>query len=208
MTKPFRFAVEHYLALPLGALAALAWANCQPESYFTFAHTLSFAVSNVGMTVFVALVTKEVVEATTPGGPLHTWRRVTLPVVGALGGILGSALCYIAYLRLGDESSVLARGWPIPCATDIAVSYFIARSICPRHPAVPFLLLLALASDAIGLVIVALRYPVADVHAGNLALVAAAIGGAIALRRYRITNPWPYVLGCGALAWWLRPPPS
>ena len=36
------FLTEHYLLLPIGAVAALLWANTWPESYFTFAHALAF----------------------------------------------------------------------------------------------------------------------------------------------------------------------
>jgi hypothetical protein len=61
MTRPVRFAIDHYLALPIGAAAALVWANSRPESYFQFAHALAFAVNGVGMAFFLALVTKEVV---------------------------------------------------------------------------------------------------------------------------------------------------
>ena len=45
---------------------------------------------------------------------------------------------------------MLAIGWPVTFATDIAVSYFIARIIFRPHPAIPFLLLLAIASDVLG----------------------------------------------------------
>ncbi len=200
MTRGIRFAVDHYLVLPLGAVVALVWANTRPESYFEFSQALSFAVNDVGMVLFFALVTKEVVEATVPGGALHTWRRVMLGVVAAAGGIVGSVLVYLAYLRLGDESSVLARGWPIACATDIAFSYCIARSIC-RQPAIPFLLLLGIASDVLGIVIVELRYPIADVHVGGIALVAVAIWFASVLRRCDVKNYWPYLLVCGPLSW-------
>ena len=50
----------------------------------------------------------------------------------------------------------LMPGWAIPCATDIAFSYLAARFIFPRsHPAIPFLLLLAIADDALGLILLA-----------------------------------------------------
>ena len=39
------------------------------------------------------------------------------------------------------------------CAIDIPGSYVIARMIFGRHPAVPFLLLLAISADAIGLAV-------------------------------------------------------
>jgi Na+:H+ antiporter, NhaA family len=201
MTRAIRFAADHYLALPLGTMAALVWANSGPESYFAFAHALSFAVNDVAMVFFFALVTEEIIEATVPGGALHTWRRIALPVAGAVGGVLGSAFVYLAYLRMGDESSVLARGWPIPCAADIAFGYFVARSICRRHPAIPFFLLLGIAGDALGIVIVELRYPIADGHVGGMLLLAAAIGVAIGLRSLRVKNFWPYVLAGGALSW-------
>ena len=47
MTKALRFIADRYLVLPLGAVAALAWANSTPESYFAFAHRWSFAVNDV-----------------------------------------------------------------------------------------------------------------------------------------------------------------
>lgn len=197
-----RYAADHYLALPTGALVALAWANIRPESYFTCAHALSFAVNQVAMVFFFALATGEVVEATLPGGALHTWRRAALPVVGAVGGIGGSVLAYVLYLRMGDESSVLMRGWPIPCAADLAFGYSIARSICRRHPAIPFFLLLGIASDILGLVIVELRYPMADGQPAAVLLVAAAIASAAGLRLCRVRNMWPHVLIGGALSWW------
>jgi NhaA family Na+:H+ antiporter len=200
--RALRFAVDHYLTLPLGALAALAWANGRPESYFAFAHAWSFAVNDVAMVFFFALVTEEIIEATVPGGALHTWRRVALPVVGAVGGILGSALVYLAYLRSGDELSVLGRGWPIPGAVDLAFAYVIARSIWRRHPAIPFFLLIGIATNALGMLIVELKYPVADRHVLGPVFIAAAIGIAAALRRARVKNFWPYVLLSGYCSWW------
>jgi NhaA family Na+:H+ antiporter len=189
------------MIVALGALLAVVWANAYAESYFRFARGLSFVVNDVGMTFFFAMVTKEVVEATVPGGALHTWRRVMLPVVAAVGGMLGAILAYVAFLQFGDEASVLARGWPIACATDIAFSYFIARTIGKRYPAIPFLLLLGITVDALALLIVEVQFPIADVHVGGAALVALAIGVSVALRRYRVRSFWPYLLTGGVASW-------
>jgi NhaA family Na+:H+ antiporter len=200
--RAVRFAADRYLALPAGALIALAWANSRPESYFAWAHALSFPVNDVAMVFFFALVTGEIIEATAPGGALHTWRRAVLPVVGAVGGIAGSALAYVGYLRMGDESSVLIGGWPIPCAADLAFGYFIVRNICRRHPAIPFFLLLGIASDILGLVIVELRYPTSDHQPAGALLIAGAIAAAMGLRHCRVIKVWPYILIGGALSWW------
>jgi hypothetical protein len=70
-----RTAFDRFLLLPLGALIALIWANTAAESYFIFAHRLSFAVNEIGMAFFFALMAQEVAEAVMPGGALHTWRR-------------------------------------------------------------------------------------------------------------------------------------
>lgn len=200
MTRTIRLLVKHYLVLPLGALVALAWANSSPESYFRFAHTLSFVINDVGMALFFALVTKEVIEAAAPGGALHTWRRVTPGVVAAAGGTAGAVIAYLGYLQLGDEWATLSQGWPVVCATDIVFCYFIGRSVC-RRSAIPFLLLVAIASDVIGLIIVELRCPVADLHLEGLALVVVAIATAIVLRACDVRSYWPYMLIAGPLSW-------
>ena len=62
-----QFALEHLLLLPLGVAIALAWANLAAESYFRFSYAAAFAVNDVAMVFFFAVMTKEVVEATAPG---------------------------------------------------------------------------------------------------------------------------------------------
>jgi Na+:H+ antiporter, NhaA family len=185
----------------IGACLAILWANTYAESYFRFAHALFFATNDIGMAFFFAMVTKEVVEATLPGGDLHTWRRAALPMVAAVGGVLGAVLAYAAYLQFGDEASVLGRGWPTACASDIVVGYLVAGIIGKRYHAIPFLLLLTVAIDALSLVIVEVRSSVADIHSGGFVLVALGIGAAFALRRRRVKSFWPYVLMGGGASW-------
>ena len=98
---------------------------------------------------------------------------------------------------------MLEGGWVAACAIDIPGSYIIARLIFGRHPAVPFLLLLAISADAIGLACVAVLQPVGDAHpAIGLGLMAVAIGAAAALRHRGVKNFWLYLLGPGTLSWW------
>jgi Na+:H+ antiporter, NhaA family len=70
------------------------------------------------------------------------------------------------------------------------------------HPAVPFLLLLAIADDAMGLIILAVFYPSGAISLGSLTvLMTAAILLAIWLRRRHTHSFWPYVIGAGSLSW-------
>ena len=157
------FILEYLLALPVGCAAALAWANTGPESYYRFAQATAFAVNDIGMVFFFALITKEVAEATLPGGALHPWRRAALPVVAAIGSVIVSIAIYLAVSHYFGEH-MLEDGWVAACAIDIPGTYVVARLIFGRHPAVPFLLLLAIAADGIGLAAVAVLHPVGDAH--------------------------------------------
>jgi len=194
--------IERSLLLIAGTIAALAWANAAPASYAAFAHRVHFAVNDIAMVFFFALATKEIVEATHPGGALASWREAAVPLFAAAGGMLVPALMYTGAVA-ALAAPELHRGWAIPCATDIAFSYMTARLIFPpRHPAIPFLLLLAVADDALGLIILAIFYPAGEVRLVTFALLLApAVAIAWALRRRRVESFWPYVLAGGGLSW-------
>src|SRR4029079_2628000 len=195
------FVSDYLLALPTGCGVALIWANTLPDSYYRFAHATSFWVNDVGMVFFLALITKEVAEATLPGGALHPWRRAALPVAAAAGGVIVSIACSLAFTHYVGEH-MLEDGWVAACAIDIPGSYIIARLIFARHPAVPFLLLLAISADAIGLACVAVIHPVGDAHPViGLGLMAVAIGSAAGLRRGGVKNFWLYLVGPGTFSW-------
>jgi NhaA family Na+:H+ antiporter len=191
---------DRFLLLPIGAVIALVWANTAPEGYFTFANRASFVVNEVGMAFFFALLAQEVMEAVMPGGVLHSWRRWTLPVVAAGGGIAGAVGLYLGYVALSSEGS-LFPAWPIACAVDAVVAYYVVRLIMPRSAAVPFVLLLAIVTDIVGMLIVAPRHLVIHVRAGGAALIVVALLAAAILRRFRIRAFWPYLLLCGAISW-------
>jgi len=194
--------LDRSLPLVAGAVAALVWAHVGPVSYGHFAHALHFAVNNIGMVFFFGLATKEIVESTLPGGSLASPKAAAVPVLAAAAGMIVPAGIYWAgAVAFGHPE--LVRGWAIPCATDIAFSYLVARLIFPeRHPAIPFLLLLAVADDALGLLVLAVFYPTgATSPLLFVLLMLPAMAIAWGLRRRRVHSFWPYVLAAGPFSW-------
>jgi NhaA family Na+:H+ antiporter len=196
------YVLDNYLLLVIGTVVALVWANSDHASYERLAHALHFPVNEIGMVFFFALATKEIFEATLPGGALGTAREAAVPVLAAAGGMAFPAGLYAFQVALTGHTE-LQRGWAIPCATDIAFSYMAARMIFPKgHPAIPFLLLLAIADDAFGLVLLAVFYPQGDLSLLKLTgLMIPAVGIAFLLRQRRVRNFWAYALLGGGLSW-------
>ena len=188
--------------LVVGTVLALVWCNLDRDSYYGFAHAIHFLVNDIGMVFFFALAAKEVAEATAPGGSLHSPRRAAMPLAAAVGGMVGPALIFVALTIVMDRPD-LERGWAIPCATDIAFSYLAARVVFgAKHPAIPFLLLLAIADDALGLLIIAAFYPTGDFRPiAFLVFLAAGMLVAWWLRRRGTTSFWPYLGTAGVLSW-------
>ena len=207
--------------LLLGAVAGLVWANLAPEHYIRFRDLhvsampwlrdhgwawrgmdLRYLVNDILMSLFFALVGKQVWEALLPGGSLNNPRRAGTPVLCAVGGMAAPAAIYLALAALTGRWTDLRQGWAIPCATDIAFSYLVARFVFGKeHPATPFLLLLAIADDALGLIVLAAFYPVEPVRPLWLALSALAVGLGLLLRRNRVQSFGWYLAGPGALSW-------
>jgi NhaA family Na+:H+ antiporter len=184
-------------------VTALVWANLDYESYDHFTHgPLHFIVNDIGMVFFFALAAKEIIEARLPGGPLQSPREAAVPLLAAAGGMLAPAGIYVL-LTMALDRPELTNGWAIPCATDIAFSYMAARLIFPaNHPAIPFLLLLAVADDAMGLLLLAIFYPSGPLSLLNFVLLMVpALGLSYWLKRRRTINYWPYVIIGGGLSW-------
>jgi len=163
--------------------------------------SLYFIINDLLMAFFFAIAGSEVWEALLPGGALSNPRKAATPLLATLGGIIGPAGLYVAGCLLLNRADI-TNGWAIPCATDIAFSYLVARFIFgPGHPAIAFLLLLAIADDAAGLIIIAVFYPSGPLHlAWLLASVAGVVIGFI-FRKLKLQNFWWYLLIPGTLSW-------
>ncbi|WP_425046736.1 Na+/H+ antiporter NhaA [Primorskyibacter sp. S87] len=184
MSKIWDFVEEYSILLIAGALTALFWANTSPESYHHLVHfelfhggpighlhddghghvsrsfTLHFLVNDLLMAFFFAVAGKEVWEAVALKNGSLRGKKALTPLIATAGGMIGPVTIYLLGAFAVGKFAILANGWAIPTATDIAFSYLIGRIVFGAgHPAVGFLLLLAIADDAVGLVILAIFYP-------------------------------------------------
>ncbi|ADY55516.1 sodium/proton antiporter, NhaA family [Syntrophobotulus glycolicus DSM 8271] len=201
---------EFSIPLISGVLIALIWANAAPASYHHFVDnkiwgdfTLHFFVNDLFMVFFFAIAAVEITQSLLPGGDLNPLKRAINPMMATLGGIAGPALLYLA-LNTFMGSQELVRGWGIPTATDIALAWLVARLVFgAAHPAVSFLLLLAIADDGIGLIIIALFYPDPANPVVPVWLLCTLAGMliALALKKGKVKSYWPYILLGGALSW-------
>ncbi len=216
LRNPIRFLFENSLFLIGGATVALVWANVDIDSYHHFIDhdllgrepeekafhlTLHFLVNDVLMALFFAMAAKEVWESLLPGGPLSNPRKAATPLLATFGGMAGPACVYLVGVHAVGEPE-LTNGWAVPCATDIAFSYMVARLIFgPTHVAIPFLLLVAIVDDALGLVILAVFYPKESPEPVWLVFTVVAVVLGLQFRRWKLKSFWWYLLGPGALSW-------
>jgi NhaA family Na+:H+ antiporter len=224
-----RYVQEYSLPLIAGVAVALCFANCAPSLYQQLVfgsvpdllssashgndhaqaaseHSmwcLHFLINDIFMVLFFGLAAKEITESCLPGGALNPLSKAINPLLATLGGVLGPVGIFLL-LNLLFGNAEWTRGWGIPTATDIALAWLGARWLFGAgHPAVSFLLLLAVADDAIGLGIIAIAYP-DPLHPTEwlYALwIAPGMGLAYLLRRCQIKAWWPYVLFAGSLCW-------
>ena len=248
MYRVWNFVTNYSILLIVGALIALVWANTNAESYEYFVNyvliedffigkphyneeglvayrtlTLHYFVNELLMAFFFAIAAKEVWEAVILKNGSLRGKKAATPLVATFGGMAGPIAVYLglAYFLGSDTYDAVAKGWAIPTATDIAFSYLVGRMVFGAgHPAVRFLLLLAIADDAAGLIILAIFYPAGELAPEWLILSA---GSAYAVfwlanrlpRRLDRNNEarpystwvreklsfWPYLIA-GALSWY------
>jgi len=210
MRQRLNFLREFSLPLLAGVVVAVVWANLNPSGYQTFNTTpflggLSFHfVSNeLFMVLFFGIAAVEITQSCLPGGDLNPISKAINPLMGTLGGVLGPIAVYLS-LNAIIGAPELRSGWGIPTATDIALAWLAARmTFGAAHPAVSYLLLLAVADDAIGLMIIAIFYPNPTMPTEPVWLLLTVLGMAIAwlLRRFNVRSYWPYLLVGGSLSW-------
>ena len=167
------------------------------------------------MALFMFFVGKELWEALVLERGALAGPQALVPLGGVIGAALGAALVWIltsALIETAAESS-LAIGWQVPLGSDVVLGYVLGRRVFgPNHPALHVLLLVTIACDFLGLLVLGLSYPSGGLlRLGWLALPLLASLGVWALYGRR-PNPnasetarrrglmlWPYLLA-GAIS--------
>jgi Na+/H+ antiporter NhaA len=152
-----------------GALAALVWANVDPASYErVWTTTLSIKVGgdgisqslrgwiNTGLMAFFFFVIGLEARRELDLGELRDRRRVTLPVVAGLGGMLVPVLIYLAF-NAGKPS---AHGWGTAMSTDTAFALGLLALVGSSFPKRlrAFLLTVSVVDDVAALLVIAIAY--------------------------------------------------
>lgn len=167
------------------------------------------------MALFMFFVGKELWEALILERGALSGPQSLVPLGGVIGAALGAALVWIlisSLIETAQESS-FAIGWQVPLGSDVVLGYVLGRRVFgPNHPALHVLLLVTIACDFLGLLVLGLSYPSGGLlRLGWLALPLLASFGVWALygRRQRLNASeaarrrglmlWPYILA-GAIS--------
>ena len=131
-------------------------------------------------------------------GDLSQPGQITLPAIGALGGMLVPALFYVAF---NYNNADTLRGWAIPTATDIAFALGILAIIGSKVPLQlkVFLTSLAIFDDLGAIIIIALFYT-EQLSLGSLIVSAVLLFILFILNRQNVTSTSPYIF-IGIILW-------
>jgi Na+/H+ antiporter NhaA len=192
-------------------VAALAWANIDPAGYAAAWHTkltvtlgsarLSAGLRewvNSGLMAFFFLVAGLEARREFDMGELRERRRLTLPVIVGLGGMIVPIAVYLA-VNAGHPAT--AGGWGAAMSTDTAFALGMLALVGSGVPdrVRTYLLTFAVVDDVAALVIIAL------VYSGTIDMTALAIGAAllavvVAVRLRGVRHGGIYLL-LGVAAW-------
>lgn len=198
--------------LAVAALVAIVWANSPWAAAYDalthqmvavrvgpFAEEMSLAgwVKTALMPIFFFVVGLEIKHEVLRG-ELSNPRRLALPLLAAVGGVVIPAGIYLAINRLPGGHP---DGWPIPTATDIAFALAALAVAGPRLPPTLriFLLTLAIADDLAAVVLIAVLFT-SDLDFPMLAGAAATVALLAAMSRWRGAPYFFWAVG-GLLLW-------
>jgi NhaA family Na+:H+ antiporter len=144
------------------------------------------------MAVFFFLVGLELKREVVQG---EQWSQISLPVIGALGGMAVPAAVYVL---LNWHNPIGKAGWPIPVATDIAFALAVLRLVGDRVPTSlkTFLLALAIFDDVGAIALIAVLFT-RDLAVMPLVIAGIAVAVLFVLNRARVLRVSAYVIvGC------------
>ena len=155
-------------------------------------------VNDALMAVFFFLVGLEIKREILVG-ELSSARRLALPLLAAVGGMLVPALLYAG---INAHDPVALRGWAIPSATDIAFALGVLSLLGSRVPSSLKVFLTAVAIiDDLGAILIIAFFYTDTLSLPMLAAAAGCIAVLVALNLGGVTRMAPYLL-VGAVLWY------
>jgi Na+/H+ antiporter NhaA len=192
------------------AVAAIVWANVDISSYESVWRTqLSIRVGDSGisqdlrdwvnnglMTFFFFVIGLEV-RREFDVGELRERRRLALPVLAGLGGMVVPIAIYLAFN--GGHGS--AHGWGVAMSTDTAFALGMLALVGPRFPdrLRGFMLTIIVVDDVVALLVIAVAYS-NDVALGPLLIATGVFGLALVALAARVRQSLVYLL-LAAVSW-------
>lgn len=192
------------VVLLVATLAALAWANSPwSASYHALWGTeLSLRLGtaeialdlrhwvNDGLMALFFFVAGLEIRRELDMGDLRERRRLAVPVIAALGGMILPALVYLAF----NAGAPSARGWGIVMGTDTAFALGVLALVGGASPRVrTFLLSLVVVDDAVALTVIAVAYS-GDLAVVPLLVAGGMLGALLVLRATGVRHGVPYFL--------------
>ncbi len=160
-------------------------------------HSITHWINDGLMTIFFLLIGLEL-EREIYHGELSSIKNATLPIFGALGGMVIPAGLFL----LLNFGTITQNGAGIPMATDIAFAIGILSLLGNRVPASLKIFLTALAViDDLGAIIVIAVFYTTSISFVNLFIALAIMGVLFILNRMKIYNLIPYLIG-GVAMWY------
>ena len=160
-------------------------------------HSLVEWINDGLMTIFFLLIGLEL-EREVYVGELSSLKKASLPIIGALGGMVVPALIYL-YFNFGTSTQ---SGAGIPMATDIAFAIGILSLLGNRVPTSLKIFLTALAViDDLGAIIVIAIFYTTSISLLNLGIALGILGFLFILNRLKVNHLIPFLIG-GILMWY------
>ncbi len=160
-------------------------------------HSIVHWINDGLMTIFFLLIGLEL-EREIYHGELSDLKNASLPIFGAIGGILIPAGLFLL-LNFGTDTQA---GAGIPMATDIAFAIGILSLLGNRVPTSLKIFLTALAvMDDLGAIIVIAIFYTTSIAFVNLFIALGIFGFLLILNRLKVHNLIPYLIG-GVAMWY------
>lgn len=192
------------IVLIIATIIAMVWANSPWHDFYKylwksetlvqigdlvlFKHPFYYVINDALMVMFFFVVGLEIKRELLVG-ELSTPRKALLPVIAAVGGVVGPVIIYMIF-NSGLES---AKGWAIPMATDIAFSLGILSLAGSRVPLglKVFLAALAIVDDLMAVLVIAFFFT-SEIHMVALGWGFAGIAAMYVCNRLKVNNAWIY----------------